>query len=108
MNEKSFFSLPEIKTEFAKYTLLKQYTDTVPQEYYSIEKLKTLTLDIQEEDAEKIKKFQKERFKDIQLPLYVIIEPEGDDFKEVARYPLSVIRDASDFANFLRKNASAQ
>ncbi|MBL8823919.1 MAG: hypothetical protein JNJ77_15135 [Planctomycetia bacterium] len=108
MNEKSFFSLPEIKTEFAKYTLLKQYTDTVPLEYYPVEKLQATTIDVQEADAEKIKKFQKERFKDIQLPLYVIIEPDGDDFREVARYPLSVIRDASDFANFLRKNATNQ
>lgn len=100
--------MPEIKTEFARYTLLKQYTDTVPLEYYPLEKIQSVTVDVQEADAEKIKKFQKDRFKDIQLPLYVIIEPDGDDFKEVARYPLSVIRDASDFANFLRKNASMQ
>lgn len=100
--------MPEIKTEFARYTLLKQYTDTVPLEYYPLDKIQSVTVDVQEADAEKIKKFQKDRFKDIQLPLYVIIEPDGDDFKEVARYPLSVIRDASDFANFLRKNASMQ
>jgi hypothetical protein len=97
--------LPDVKAEFVKYTLLKLYTDTVPQEYYSVEDLKTLTIDRQEDDAKANSEFQKERFNDVQLPLYVVVEPSEDDFKIVARYPLSVITDKDDFVRFLRSNA---
>jgi hypothetical protein len=111
LNERSFFSLPNVKAEFAKYTLLKLYTDTVPLEYYSTEKIKDtkkIIEDRQTEDADANKEFQKKRFDTAQLPLYAIIEPAGEDFKVIATYPLAVIRDANDFAEFLRKNAGGQ
>ena len=109
LNERSFFSLPQVKDEFAKYVLLKLYTDTIPLEYYSKEQLidtKKTIEDRQSDDVEAHKKFQKTRFDTTQLPLYAIIEPVGDDFKVVAKYPLAVIRNAGDFAAFLRINAS--
>lgn len=97
-----------MKAEFAKYSLLKLYTDTVPQDYYSIEVLKTLTIDRQEDDAKAHSKLQRERFNDVQLPLYVIVEPSGTDFKEVARYPSAIIDDPGDFARFLQKHQAAK
>ena len=97
-----------MKAEFAKYTLLKQYTDVVPQDYYSVEDLKSLSEDRKEEDAKANSKFQKERFNDVQLPLYVVIEPVGDDFKEVARYEYSVITDKDHFLKFLRDHAGTK
>jgi hypothetical protein len=106
LNERSVFSLPEVKAEFAKYTLLKQYTDTVPKEYYPTEELKVWTVDRGEDDARENSKFQRQRFNEAQLPLYVVIEPNGDDFKEVARYPAAVISDKADFIRFLQIHAS--
>jgi hypothetical protein len=95
-----------VKAEFAKYTLLKQYTDTVPKEYYPTEELKLWTVDRGEDDARENSKFQRQRFNEAQLPLYVIIEPSGDDFKEVGRYPAAVINDKADFIRFLQIHAS--
>ena len=95
-----------MKAEFAKYTLLKQYTDTVPKEYYPTEELKLWTVDRGEDDARDNSKFQRQRFNEAQLPLYVIIEASGDDFKEVGRYPAAVISDKADFIRFLQTHAS--
>lgn len=109
MNERSFFSLPNVKAEFAKYTLLKLYTDTVPLEYYTSDQIKDTKKaieDRQTDDAEAHKQFQKTRFDTSQLPLYAIIEPVGDDFKVIATYPLAVIREESDFVAFLQKHAT--
>ena len=108
MNERSFFSLPDVKAEFAKYTLLKLYTDTVPLDYYPLNDLDKITVDRQQEDAQANAKFERERFNDAQLPLYVIIEPTENDFKEVARYRLALITDKEDFVKFLRDNAGAK
>jgi hypothetical protein len=108
LNERSFFSLPNVKAEFARFTLLKLYTDTVPLEYYSSEQIKDTKQaieDRQTEDADANKQFQQKRFGTSQLPLYAIIEPVGDDFKVIAAYPLAVIREESDFVAFLQKHA---
>jgi hypothetical protein len=67
--------LPDVKAAFARYTLLKLYTDNVPLNYYPLDQLGTLTIDRQEEDAQTNKKFQVERFNTAELPLYVVIEP---------------------------------
>jgi hypothetical protein len=98
--------LPEVKAEFANYTLLKLYTDTVPGELYPIEDLKTLSIDRQEDDANKNSAFQKERFNDVRLPLYVVIEPTATDFRIVSQYAYPVIDNKDDFLRFLRENAN--
>lgn len=108
MNERSFFSLPEVKQEFAKYTFLQLYTDTNKLEFYTTEQINDKNKAIEDrmiEDAEENKRFQRTRFDTQQLPLYAIIEPVGDDFKVIAKYPLAVIRDVGDFAGFLQRNA---
>jgi hypothetical protein len=105
LNERSFFSLPEVKAEFAKYTLLKMYTDTVPKRYYPPEQAKAVTRDKQIEDAEANKAFQQQQFNTAELPLYVVIEPTETGFKELGRYNVGLIRDKQDFLKFLRDHA---
>lgn len=93
-----------MKAEFAKYTLLKLFTDTVPKEYYPPEKL-PVTTDQQYDDAEANKAFQRERFNTAELPLYVVIEPTETGFREVGRYAVGLIRDKEEFLRFLRDHA---
>ena len=106
LNEKSYFSLPDVKAEFNKYTLLKLFTDTVPLEYYPLNKLETVTVDVQEADADKHKTLQREKFNTAELPLYVVIEPTETGFKEIGRYSVGLIRDKDEFLRFLRDPAS--
>lgn len=97
-----------MKDEFTKYTFLQLFTDKNKREFYTTEQLNDKNKaieDREDEDAEANKQFQRKRFDTTQLPLYAIIEPVGDDFKVVATYPLALIRDAEDFAAFLRNNA---
>lgn len=105
LNERSVFSLPEVKAEFAKYTLLKLYTDAIPKDYYPPEKRNTVSARQRRQDGMANRPLQQQRFGTAELPLYVIIEPSEKDFKEVARYGVvGVIRDKEDFINFLRKH----
>src|SRR4051794_20212057 len=103
LNERSFFSLPDVKAEFAKYTLLKIYTDTVPKRYFPPEKAKTVTRDDQADAADANKVFQKEKFNTAELPLYAVVEPTEDGFKEVGRFAEGLIRDKGKFLRFLRE-----
>jgi hypothetical protein len=102
LNERSFFSLPEVKAEFGKYTLLKIFTDTVPKEYYPNEKV---SYDQQIDDAEANKAFQREKFNTAELPLYAVVEPTENGFREIGRYAVGLIRDKEEFLRFLRDNA---
>jgi hypothetical protein len=99
--------LPDVKAAFARYTLLKLYTDTVPLNYYPLDQLGTLTIDRQEEDAQANKKFQVDRFNTAELPLYVVIEPTDAGFREIARYSVGIIRDKEELLRFLRENAGS-
>lgn len=103
-NERAIFSQADVKAAFEKYTLLKLYTDTVPLEYYPTEKLDATTPVEQENDGEAHRLFEKERFNTTELPFYVIIEPDGKDFKTISRYSVGLIRDKDEFLKFLRDN----
>lgn len=106
LNERSVFSLPEVKAEFAKYTLLKLYTDAIPKEYYPPDQRSTVSARQRRQDGMANRPFQQTRFGTAELPLYVVVEPTGNDFKEIARYgAVGVIRDKEDFLSFLRKHA---
>lgn len=92
LNERSFFSRPQIRDLFQQFSLVKIYTDQIPPQYQP-----SLS-------PEENTKFQIDRFGDAQLPLYVIVEPTvNGDFKEVARYDEALISDEARFAEFLRK-----
>ena len=85
------FSQPRVRQLLTQYTLVQLYTDTVPPEFQEFG------------TAEQNRKLQQERFKDAQLPLYVIVEPLPDgDYKEVSRYREGKINDVEGFMKFLR------
>jgi hypothetical protein len=88
------FPRPEIKELMNRYTLVQLHTDRIPRRY-----------DNQSPTSkDENKQFQIDAFGDLQLPLYVIVEPLGDDkFREVARYKEGKINNVSAFADFLRK-----
>ena len=92
------FPRPEIKELMNRYTLVQLHTDRVPRKYDGASPT----------DADENKKFQQENFGDLQLPLYVIVEPLGNGkFKEVARYNEGKINNVAAFADFLRKPLEA-
>ncbi len=101
------FSRPNVKQLFEKYTLVRLYTDIVPAAYYAPEAHEGLTRKKQQTDAKANQTFQVEQFGDARLPLYVILEPTGNngEFREVARYDEGKINSVEAFADFLRKNA---
>lgn len=103
-NERAIFSQEDVKAAFSKYSLLKLYTDVVPMEYYPTDKLDATTPVEQENDGEKNRILEKERFKTTELPFYAVIEPDGNDFEIVARYSIGLIRNKEEFLQFLRNN----
>jgi len=103
-NDRAIFSQNDVKAAFEKYTLLKLYTDTVPFEFYPTDKLDATTIVEQENDGEANRLFQFRRFNTSELPFYVIVEPDGDDFKVIARNSVGLIRDKDEFLKYLRDN----
>jgi hypothetical protein len=96
------FSKPEIKDLFKQYELVQLYTDKVPSYYVKDPKHQVKYAKVNQE-------FQRKAFGDIQLPLYVILEPQrdGKTIKVVARYDEGKINKADEFARFLKDNLPA-
>jgi hypothetical protein len=90
------FSQPQIKDLLDQYVIVKLYTDrlppTVPQPATSA--------------ADNLQLLET-RFGSRQLPLYVIMAPDGDDGREVARYAEGKINSVEGFADFLRQPLTA-
>jgi thiol:disulfide interchange protein DsbD len=104
INERNVFTRPEIRELFRKYQLVQMYTDVVPAEFYS----SGTTDERREKDAAANLEFQKRKFEDEQLPLYVILEPQPDGrVLVVDRYDEGKINDVEKFTEFLRKPVAA-
>lgn len=86
------FSRPEIRELLDKYVIVQLYTDKVPP------KIKPPAT-----TAEENTELLYNRFGSAQLPLYVILRPDGKDGTEVARYEEGKINNVEAFAEFLRK-----
>ncbi len=107
INERNVFLRPEVQGLLLKYVLVAQYTDIVPDDLYPDKVRATFEggTTRQKEDAEKNLQFQRDTFNTEQLPLYVIVEPDGKGgFREVDRYTEGKINNVSAFADFLRRN----
>jgi hypothetical protein len=102
-NENSVFSRADIKGLFQQYELVQLFTDVVPAKYFGPGQL--------EKDPGRAKaygginmEFQEKAFGDVQLPLYVILEPMPDGkLKMVAKYHEGLINDVTAFARFLKR-----
>ena len=93
INENTVFVRPEIGELLNKYVLVQLYTDKVPPYY------EPTTTGAQNQAL------QDSRFKTLQLPYYVIVEPTADGFEIVKGYPQEgVINNVERFASFLRDN----
>src|SRR5262249_28429314 len=81
-----------------KYVLVSQYTDLVPDDLYPDKVRATFhgSTTRQEEDAKQNLEFQRETFGTEQLPLYVIVEPDGKGgFRVVDKYTEGKINNVS-------------
>jgi thiol:disulfide interchange protein DsbD len=91
------FSKPEIKNLFKQYELVELYTDKIPSRY-----LKDASR--QQEYARINQDFQDRAFGTIQLPLYVILEPQPDGkIKVLGQYEEGKINDTEGFIAFLKR-----
>jgi thiol:disulfide interchange protein DsbD len=101
-NEDNIFSDDRVRALLEQYVRVKMYTDIVPEFMYEDD----VTTSEQEEEAAENLKFQRDKFKDERLPLYVIVEPTDDGgWREVARYDEGKINSKKAFMKFLRNNA---
>jgi len=106
INERSVFPKPEIQKLFQHYTLVRLYTDKVPDELYAsaLRSRFGSSTARQQADAQANLWFQKEAFNTEQLPLYVILEQLPNDKIDVVDiYTEGKINDESAFAKFLQK-----
>jgi thiol:disulfide interchange protein len=109
-NESNVFTQPAVRSLLEKYTLVKLYTDRVPNKYYSLQELAQLGSGTarQKSDARANRNFQAEKFNDTQLPLYAILQPSGGGaFREIDRYAEGKINDPEGFVRFLQRPLGA-
>ena len=74
LNENNVFPLPAVSELLRKYALVKLYTDEVPAHYYT----SAPTRELRNAEARANQNFQDSRFGTLQLPLYVILDPQAD------------------------------
>ena len=105
LNERSVFPRAEVKELFKKFHLVQLFTDKVPDRYYAPDVRSQLKgVERQQADADINRWFANEVFGDIQLPLYVILEPNGNGrIDVVAKYEEGKINDIGAFVDFLKK-----
>lgn len=100
LNEKNVFVKENVKELFLKYNLVQLYTDWVPEPFYEVPP----SVEVTEDDATAVKKFQQKAFGTSQLPLYVILKPLPDGkIERVGVYAEGKINDEAAFVAFLKK-----
>ena len=105
LNEHNVFTKPEFQKLFQSFLVVQIYTDIVKNEFYSPELQAKFGSDTsrQEADAKVNEAFQKKAFNTLQLPLYVILEPQVDGkINVLGSYDEGRIINESAFAAFLR------
>lgn len=86
------FSQPQIRELLDQYVIVQLYTDKIPTR---VRQPAT--------SAEDNKQMQQSRFGSAQLPLYVILKPDGEGGEEIARYAEGKINNVDAFARFLEE-----
>jgi thiol:disulfide interchange protein len=102
LNENNVFSRPGIAKLFEPYIVVKMYTDIVPERYYAPEA--KVTKERSGDDAKDVNlAFQDSRFSNVQLPLYVILEPDlQNHIRVIGIYEEGLINNVAEFAGFLK------
>ena len=97
LNEKNVFPKPEVVALFQQYSLAQMYTDTLPREFAAGDAAAGTAL------AEANRDFQRDALGTSQLPLYVILAPEGERVRVVGIYDEGKINDVPGFVAFLER-----
>ena len=105
LNERSVFTRPEVKEQFARFQLVQLFTDKVPEKYYpSSVRAKLNGTARQRADADANRWFEDKGFGSQQLPLYVVLEPRPDGTVDtVGAYDEGKINRVDKFMEFLKK-----
>lgn len=102
-NEQNVFSKPAIALELEKFERVQLYTDWVPESAYATAPEFRAT----KAEGEANRDFQARVFKDIALPLYVVLVPQPDGkLKWTAKYDEGKINQPDKFAQFLKDAAT--
>ncbi|MBI1917007.1 MAG: thioredoxin family protein [Planctomycetes bacterium] len=103
-NEKQVFPLPEVRQRLSRFELVQLYTDRIPNAMYPPEVRKTFGEDTEKQEADaRPNRELMAKLKGKAAPLYVVVEPAGDSYKEIARYDKGLIisKEANDVAGFV-------
>jgi thiol:disulfide interchange protein DsbD len=98
INERDVFPQPAIREEFQQFEKVKLYTDEVPAGLYATDPGGRA----REVEARANSNFQNDVFKDIALPMYVVLAPQPDGTVKVIGMREGKINDAGAFAAFLK------
>ena len=104
INERNVFSKLEFQRLFQNYIVAQIYTDVVPVDFYSPELRGKLTDNAGRLDAdvEVNQNFEFKAFGTLQLPLYVVLEPQTDGkILVLGPYDEGLINNEAAFAEFL-------
>jgi thiol:disulfide interchange protein DsbD len=102
-NEQNVFSKPAIALELEKFERVQLYTDWVPESAY----VTAPEFRAAKAEGEANRDFQERVFKDIALPLYVVVVPQPDGkLKWTAKYDEGKINQPAKFAQFLKDAAT--
>ncbi len=111
INEQNVFPRPDVRGLFGQFVTVQLYTDEVPAEAFGTDPGKAR----RDAEAKANRAFQDGVFRDIALPMYVVLIPQADGKVRVFREPAGEgrdryegkINDVSDFAAFLRAALAA-
>jgi thiol:disulfide interchange protein DsbD len=92
LNEEDVFPQPAVHELLSQYVLVQLYTDYLPGY------IKNGT------SAEENAALELKRFGDSKLPLYAVVEPDGNDYKVVEIYNEGKINSVSAFEAYLKRN----
>ena len=99
LNEQNVFPRPEVHDLLREYERVQLYTDEVPEELYTSDPgYRARRLEAMANDEFKA---ARDVFGTKQLPLYVVLVPQGGKFQAVV-YPEGAINKPGEFVEFLK------
>ena len=97
-NERDVFPKSGIRDDLQQFEKVKLYTDEVPAALYTTDPGSR----VRRAEAGKNRDFQENVFKDIALPMYVVLAPQPDGAVKVLGLTEGKINDPAQFAEFLK------
>ncbi|QJW95672.1 protein-disulfide reductase DsbD family protein [Frigoriglobus tundricola] len=98
INERDVFPQSAIREDLQQFEKVKLYTDEVPAALYGTDPGRQ----VRKAEAKANGEFQNSVFKDIALPMYVVLVPQPDGAVKVLGLTEGKINDTGDFSKFLK------